>query len=324
MRLRLKSTSGGFKSFRTRPLAFLRLAAKRRRRFPLFPLRKPVKVYGRIGSLEVRLARSGADIKKAQRLRFEVFYREMAAIPDARTLQKKRDEDDYDAICDHLLVIDKSVERAGKRPWLKRSKVVGTYRVLLQDIAEKNHGFYTQGEYDIAPLIAAKRDKHYFLELGRSCVLKPYRNRRTVELLWQGLWTYIREHGVDVMLGCASFPGTDPKEHALALSFLHHYARAPEDWLVSAHPDLKVDMNMLPKEEVNVKEALKVMPPLIKGYLRLGAYTGDGAVIDRQFGTTDVFIIMPVSAIDTRYFSHFGAPDEVLPQTGSRRTRQGR
>ncbi|MGO8953511.1 MAG: GNAT family N-acetyltransferase [Rhodomicrobium sp.] len=324
MRLRLKRPSGGFKSLRSRPLAFLRLAAKRRRRFPLFPLRKPVQVYGRIGSLEVRLARSGADIKKAQRLRFEVFYREMAAIPDARTLQKKRDEDEYDAICDHLLVIDKSVERAGRRPWLKRSKVVGTYRVLLQDIAEKNQGFYTQGEYDIAPLIAAKRDKHRFLELGRSCVLKPYRNRRTVELLWQGLWTYIREHGVDVMLGCASFPGTDPKEHALALSFLHHYSRAPEDWLVSAHPHLKVDMNMLPKEEVNVKEALKVMPPLIKGYLRLGAYAGDGAVIDRQFGTTDVFIIMPVAAIDARYFSHFGAPDEVLPQTGSRRTRQGR
>ena len=177
MRLRLKRPSGGFKSLRSRPLAFLRLAAKRRRRFPLFPLRKPVKVYGRIGSLEVRLARSGADIKKAQRLRFEVFYREMAAIPDARTLLKKRDEDDYDAICDHLLVIDKSVERSGKRPLLRRSKVVGTYRVLLQDIAEKNQGFYTQGEYDIAPLIARQARRNYFLELGRSCVLKPYRNR---------------------------------------------------------------------------------------------------------------------------------------------------
>ncbi len=142
--------------------------------------------------------------------------------------------------------------------------------------------------------------------------------------MWQGLWTYIREHGADVMLGCASFPGVDPKEHALALSFLHHYSRAPEDWLVSAHPALKVDMNMMPKEEVNVKEALKVMPPLIKGYLRLGAYAGDGAVVDRQFGTTDVLIILPVSAIDARYFSHFGAPDEVLPQASARRTRQGR
>ena len=118
------------------------------------------------------------------------------------------------------IISSSSTSRSSGReggPWLKRSKVVGTYRVLPQDVAEKNQGFYTQGEYDIAPLIAAKRSKHHFLELGRSCVLKPYRNRRTVELLWQGLWTYIREHGVDVMLGCASFPGTDPKEHALAL-----------------------------------------------------------------------------------------------------------
>jgi putative hemolysin len=330
MRLRLKRTAGSLRSLRTlrslrsKPLSYIRLAAKRRRRFPIFPLRKPQKIYGRIGSLEVRLARSIADIKKAQRLRFEVFYKEMDAVPDARTLLKKRDEDDYDAICDHLLVIDKTVGRTGKRPWLKRAKVVGTYRVLGQEAAERNQGFYTQREYDIAPLIARKRNTNRFLELGRSCVLKPYRNRRTVELLWQGLWTYIREHGYDVMLGCASFPGTDPKEHALALSFLHHYRRAPEEWLAPVHPHLKAEMNLMPKEDVNLKEALKVMPPLIKGYLRLGAFVGDGAYVDHQFGTTDVLIIMPVSAIDTRYFSHFGAPDEVLPQTAGRRSRQGR
>jgi putative hemolysin len=321
MRLPLNGPAGGFKSLRSKPLALWRFASKRKRRFALFPLRKPVKVYGRIGNLEVRLARSAADVKRAQRLRFEVFYREMAAVPDARTLLKKRDEDDYDAICDHLLVIDTAIERPKKRPWTRRSKVVGTYRVLRQEVAEKNQGFYTQGEYDIAPLIAAKRDTNYFLELGRSCVLKPYRNRRTVELLWQGLWTYIREQGFDVMLGCASFPGIDPKEHALALSFLHHYAQAPAEWLASAHPCIKVDMNLMPKDQVNVKEALKVMPPLIKGYLRLGAYAGDGAVVDRQFGTTDVLIIMPVAAIDTRYFSHFGAPDEVVPQISARRKR---
>jgi putative hemolysin len=321
MRLPLNGRPGKLPSFKSRPLSFLRLAAKRRRRFPLFPLRKPVKVYGKIGNLEVRLARSIADIKRAQRLRFDVFYKEMAAVPDARTLLKKRDEDEYDAICDHLLVIDKTTERSAKRPWPRRSKVVGTYRVLLQDVAEKNQGFYTQGEYDIAPLIAKKRATHHFMELGRSCVLKPYRNRRTVELLWQGLWTYVREHGATVMIGCASFPGIDPKAHALALSFLHHYSLAPKEWLVSAHPELRVDMNMMPKEEVNAKEAIKHMPPLIKGYLRLGAYIGDGAVVDKQFGTTDVLIIMPVEAIDSRYFTHFGAPDEVLPQPATRRGR---
>ena len=315
MRFRFKKPAGGFRALRAKPMALIRAAARtarRKRRFPLFPLRKPPKVYGRMGSLEVQLARSGADIKKAQRLRFEVFYREMSAVPTARTLNKKRDEDKYDAMCDHLLVIDKSVERSERRPWLKRAKVVGTYRVLLQDVAEKNEGFYTQGEYDIAPLIARKPGVK-FMELGRSCVLKPYRSKRTVELLWQGLWTYVREHGAEVMLGCASFAGTDPSKHALALSFLHHYARAPEEWLVPAHPGLRVDMNMIPKEQVNVKEALKGVPPLIKGYLRLGAFTGDGAVIDKQFGTTDVLIVLPVSAIDTRYFTHFGARDEVQP-----------
>lgn len=303
-------------------MRLLRLATKRRKRFPFFPLRKRTKIYGRIGGLEVRLARSAADIRKAQRLRFEVFYNEMDAVPDAKTLLKKRDEDDYDAICDHLLVIDKDPERVKRRPWPRRSKVVGTYRVLRQEVAEQQGmGFYTQGEYNIAPLMARKTATHHFMELGRSCVLKPYRNRRTVELLWQGLWTYVREHGVDVMLGCASFPGTNPKEHALALSFLYHNARAPADWAVSAQPSLYVDMNMLPKSEINPKEALKAMPPLIKGYLRLGAFVGDGAVIDRQFGTTDVFIILPVEVIDPRYFSHFGAPDEVLPQPASRRGR---
>jgi L-ornithine Nalpha-acyltransferase len=321
MRLSSKGPGGRLRALRARPMTLLRFATQRKKRFPLFPLQRPRKVYGRIGGLDVCLARSGADIKRAQKLRYEVFYGEMAAVPDARTRLKKRDEDSYDAICDHLLVIDKKPERTKKRPWPPRAKVVGTYRVLLQDAAEKNSGFYTQGEYDIAPLIARKRSTHYFMELGRSCVLKAYRNRRSVELLWQGLWTYVRERGVDVMLGCASFPGTDPKEHALALSFLHHNVRAPDEWMVSAHPHLRVDMNMLPKEEVDAKQALKGMPPLIKGYLRLGAFVGDGAVIDHQFGTTDVFIILPVEAIDTRYFSHFGAPDEVLAQPTARRAR---
>jgi len=326
MRLPSKGASGRLKalrSLRSQPMRLFRMAAKRRKRFGFLPLRGPAKVYGRIGGLEVRLARSAADIRKAQRLRFEVFYREMAAVPDALTLAKKRDEDEYDAICDHLLVIDKDPDKTKRRPWPKRSKVVGTYRVLRQEIAEKHNGFYTQGEYDIAPLMERKR-ACTFLELGRSCVLKPYRNRRTVELLWQGLWTYIREHKYDVMLGCASIPGTNPKEHALALSFLYQNVLAPEEWRVSAHKDRYVDMNILPKSEVSAKEALKAMPPLIKGYLRLGAFVGDGAVIDHQFGTTDVFIILPVQSIDTRYFAHFGAPDENLAQPATRRARSAR
>ncbi len=276
-----------------------------------FARRKTGKVYGRIGSLEVRLAASRADIKRAQRLRYAVFYEEMSATPSLTAKMRRRDEDAYDAICDHLLVVDTANHAIG--PWTGRRKpnVVGTYRVLRQGMAHRRLGFYTQSEYDIAPLVAARSPQYRFMELGRSCVLKPYRNKRTVELLWHGLWTYVREHKVDVMIGCASFEGADPERHAMALSFLYHHALAPPEWRCRAHDGLHVPMNRLPKEAVDVKAALKAMPPLIKGYLRLGAYVGDGAVIDRQFGTTDVLIILPVEKIDPRYFEHFGAPGEV-------------
>jgi L-ornithine Nalpha-acyltransferase len=269
---------------------------------------QPPKVYGRIGSLEVRLARKRSEIRRAQRLRYKVFYEEMSAIPGALAMLSRRDEDDYDAVFDHLLVLDHGEATNGRR-W-RRSKVVGTYRMLRQEVADLYDGFYTQGEYDIAPLLQAKPD-YSFMELGRSCVLKPYRNKRTLELLWQGVWSYVREHSADVMIGCASFEGTDPSAHALALSFLHHTSLAPAEWRVRAHEHLRVDMNMMPREAVNARAALKALPPLIKGYLRVGAYVGDGAVIDHQFGTTDVFIIMPVEAIKTRYFTHFGARDEL-------------
>ena len=276
---------------------------------------QPAKIYARLGSLEVRLARKRSEIRRAQRLRYKVFYEEMSAVPGALAMLSRRDEDAFDAVFDHLLVIDRGDPNDGRR-W-RPSKVVGTYRVLRQEVADLYDGFYTQGEYDIAPLIEAKPD-YSFMELGRSCVLKPYRNRRTLELLWQGVWSYVREHGVDVMLGCASFEGIDPKEHAEALSFLYHTALAPEDWRVTAHRHLRADMNMMPRERINARRAFKALPPLIKGYLRLGAYIGDGAVIDHQFGTTDVLIILPVEAIRTRYFAHFGAPDEpasaVVPQ----------
>jgi putative hemolysin len=256
---------------------------------------------GRLGSLEVRLAQEKRDVKRAQKLRYRVFYRDGTAIADAATLFARRDKDAFDKICDHLLVIDHAAKpsMSGKQP------VVGTYRLLRQDIAENHGGFYTENEFDIAGLIERHADLS-FLELGRSCVLPPYRNKRTVELLWHGIWSYVRRHRLDVMIGCASFEGTDPDRLALPLSFLHHYALAPDAWRASAHPSRRVEMNRMAKQAINPKAALHELPPLIKGYLRLGATIGDGAVIDHQFGTTDVLIVMPVAAINTRYIEHFG------------------
>jgi putative hemolysin len=270
------------------------------------------KIYGRVGNLEVRLARTRAEIRLAQRLRYQVFFEEMSAVPSRLAQFRRRDEDAYDAPCDHLLVVDldrSEPGRAGQRR--SNPKVIGTYRILRQEVAERHNGFYSAGEFDILPLIREKSPKYRFMELGRSCVLAPYRNKRSVELLWHGLWTYVRENKIDVMIGCASFEGTDPDTHATALSFLHHHALAPVEWRCRARDDLFVPMNRMAKEAVEPKAALKAIPPLIKGYLRLGAFVGDGAVIDRQFGTTDVLIILPIEKIDPRYFEHYGAPNET-------------
>lgn len=260
-------------------------------------------VLGRLGALEVRLARTARDVRRAQRLRYKVFYEEMSAVPDAAARIARRDMDSFDTICEHILVLDHD---AGKMVLGRRKpKVVGTYRLLRQEVAERHGGFYTQGEFDVSNVIAAHPGLR-FLELGRSCVLKPYRNKRTVELLWHGVWTYILRNKIDVMFGCASLEGTSPDELALPLSFLHHNALAPEEWRARAIDARHVPMDRMAKADISPKAALQALPPLIKGYLRLGGFVGDGAVVDRQFGTTDVLIILPVSVISPRYVEHFG------------------
>jgi len=262
---------------------------------------RPSQSLGRMGSLEVRLAQTAAEVRQAQKLRYRVFYQEGSAIPNPGQLFARRDIDGYDAICDHLLVLDHA---ARDRSALNRPAVVGTYRLLRQPLAEEYGGFYTAGEFAIGSLIAHHSNLQ-FLELGRSCVLAPYRNKRTVELLWRGIHAYILQNHCDVMFGCASLDGTDPKRLALPLSFLHHYAPAPEPWRAQALPERYVEMNRMSKEVIDPKESLRALPPLIKGYLRLGAYIGDGAVIDHEFGTTDVLIVLPVSAVKRRYLEHF-------------------
>ncbi len=262
---------------------------------------RPTQSLGRLGSLEVRLAQTAAEVRQAQKLRYRIFYQEGAAIANQGRLFARRDVDAYDAICDHLLVLDHAA-RDGQNA--NRPAVVGTYRLLRQPVAEEYGGFYTAAEFDIGALIA-RHSNLQFLELGRSCVLAPYRNKRTVELLWHGISGYLRQNRTDVMFGCASLDGTDPRQLGVPLSFLHHYARAPEEWRTRALPERYAEMNCMSKEAIDPKEALRVLPPLIKGYLRVGASIGDGAVVDHEFGTTDVLIILPVSAIKQRYIEHF-------------------
>ncbi len=253
---------------------------------------------GRLGSLEVRLARSGEEVKRAQRLRYSVFYEEMSAVANVRAMFSGRDRDPYDRICDHLLVLDHAVVGA--------PEIVGTYRLLRQEVAAKRKGFYSAGEFDLAPLLARHPDR-VFLELGRSCVLKPYRTKRTVELLWHGIWSYVRQHNIDVMIGCASLEGVDSRHLAPQLGLLRQAAPTPPEWSVRALPGRGVSIDQLAAHGTPDKNALRELPPLIKGYLRLGAYICEDAVIDHQFGTTDVFIVLPVERINTRYITSYGA-----------------
>ncbi len=258
--------------------------------------------------LGIKLAKSDAHVAVAQRLRYRVFHEELGAAPDALTLETKRDQDRFDEICDHLLVTRARTETSNPELCIDDDEeVVGTYRMLRQSIAKQNGGFYSQSEFDVEPLLARKSDLS-FLELGRSCVLAQYRGTPVIELLWQGIWNYVRHHKVDAMFGCASFDGTDPECHADTLSFLGHHTKLPDEWHARAHDQHYVDMKRKAADAIDCRKAMLSLPPLIKGYLRLGSYIGEGAVIDKAFNTIDVLVVLPISSINPRYFAHFGAP----------------
>ncbi|MFO1033481.1 MAG: GNAT family N-acyltransferase [Hyphomicrobiales bacterium] len=250
-----------------------------------------------------RLATSADDVAAAQRLRHRVFMEEGQASAASNGL----DTDSFDKACDHLLVLRRREgEDAGDFP-LDDGELVGTYRLIRPPRAALAQAFYSSGEYDLAPLLARKQNLQ-FLELGRSCVRADMRAEPVAELLWQGIWNYVRAHHIDVMMGCASFDGTDPEAHATGLSYLAHHARAPEDWRVAALPERYVEMRRQDISRIDGRAALRALPPLIKGYVKLGCHVGEGAVIDHAFNTTDVLILLPVAAINPRYFAHFGAP----------------
>jgi putative hemolysin len=254
------------------------------------------------GALEVRLAETESEVEAAQRLRFRVFYEEMSALPSPAMRESRRDFDKFDNYCDHLLVVDRTAFDEDGQP-----AVVGTYRLMRDVDAARAGGFYTAGEYNIAPMLSGVEEGSRLLELGRSCVLKQYRSKpSTMQLLWRGIGVYVHRFSIDLMFGCASLPGTDPATLALPLSYLHHFHGMGGENRVSARPELYVSMNLMSKEAIELKAALRALPPLVKGYMRAGGSIGDGAVIDLQFGTTDVFIYFPVSKMSARHKLRFG------------------
>jgi putative hemolysin len=268
-------------------------------------------ILGRFGPFEIRLATTRREIRRAQRLRYEVFFEEGGATANQASALVRRDICPFDTFSDHLLVIDKGAVNRFGRP---KPKIVGTYRLLRRDVAERNLGFYSQSEFDIAPLLA-RHPKKRFLELGRSCVHPKYRSKRAIELLWRGLWVYVKHHRIDALIGCASLPGIDHRRFAMPLSFLHHHASAPAEWSVRPVAGRAIAMDILDRSAIDARRSLAALPPLLKAYLRVGAKFGDGAVLDTQFGTIDVFTIMPLADIEERYISYYGGPMEVPDST---------
>ncbi|MFZ2871125.1 MAG: GNAT family N-acyltransferase [Zavarzinia sp.] len=259
----------------------------------------PVRRQVDIGKLEVRLARDGAELLAAQRLRYRVFYDEMGATPSPAAAAERRDFDHFDPLCDHLLVIDHGVAEA------EGPAVVGTYRLLREDVARAHGGFYSAGEFDLSFLEKNRKPGDNFLELGRSCVAPEYRTNAVIQMLWRAIAGYIVEHKISLMFGCGSLPGTDPEALAVPLSYLYHNHMAPPERRVRALPGRYVEMNRLPKEAIRPRDGLRTLPPLIKGYLRLGGYIGDGAVIDQEFKTVDCFIMVPCDTLTERYMTRY-------------------
>jgi putative hemolysin len=250
----------------------------------------------RAGNLGVRIASSPAEIDAAQALRYRVFYDEMGARPDPEAARTLRDADAYDAVADHLLVVD---HQLGDGP----DAVVGTYRLIRREAAAIVGRFYSADEYDISKMLAFPGS---ILELGRSCVSPEHRGRATMQLLWSGIAAYVSLHNIDLMFGCASLPGIDPDENAEQLTYLYANHLAPEEIRPRALESRFIEMRRMDPATLDARRTLAGLPPLVKGYLRLGGFVGDGAVIDTQFNTTDVAVVVKTDLVTEKYVRHYG------------------
>lgn len=255
------------------------------------------------GRIRVRMAETALEVLAAQRLRYKVFYEEFGAQPNEAVAREGRDFDEYDPLTDHIIVVDENIPD-------HEQQIVGTYRILRDNRLPKDRSFYTSHEFDISSIL---RRGGNLLELGRSCVLPEYRTRPVLQLLWQKIIGYVRDHKIDMLFGCACLQGTEIDEQVKEqLSYLYHFHRAPDSMCPTVLPHLGVDMNMMSKDEIEprARQIFSDLPPIIKGYLRIGCYIGNGAYIDRQFNSIDVCIVGPTEEFADRYMRHYDTANQ--------------
>ncbi len=240
----------------------------------------------------LRLAATDEDLLSAQRLRYEVFVAELGGDGPLVDHDARLERDAFDPFFDHLILIDR------RRDPANLDHVIGAYRILPCDRRAAAGRFYSETEYDLTPLLASGRK---LLELGRSCVHIDHRGGATMFHLWNGLAEYVLERDIEVLFGAASFHGTDIPALAQPLSYLHHNHLAPEEMRVRALPPHRQDMNLISKESLDRRAAMAATPALIKAYLRLGGFVGDGAFVDHAFNTTDVCLVMDTGQMSARH-----------------------
>ncbi|WP_027237672.1 l-ornithine N(alpha)-acyltransferase [Leisingera caerulea] len=237
-----------------------------------------------VPEFSVKIAATEEELRAAQALRYDVFVRELGGGGAMVDHDAGLEQDRFDPFFDHMLVTDTA-----------KGMVVGVYRLLRDDQAAKAGQFYSEDEYDLSVLKASGRR---LLELGRSCLHPDYRGGMAMFHLWSGLAQYVEKHGIEVLFGVASFHGTDPQQLASPLAMLHHNHLAP--------PELRVrskslqPMDLVAKADLDRKRAMLETPALIKAYLRLGGFVGEGAYIDHAFNTTDVCLILDTARMNER------------------------
>ncbi|MEX0366853.1 MAG: GNAT family N-acetyltransferase [Ruegeria sp.] len=240
----------------------------------------------------VKIAETEDELRAAQRLRYDVFVRELGGGGEMVDHEAGLERDRFDPCFDHMLAIDDG-----------SGQVIGAYRLLRGDRAQAMGQFYSEDEYDLSVL---KQSGRKLLELGRSCVHPDYRGGTAMYHLWNGLAGYVAEHGIEVLFGVASFHGTDVQALAQPLSMLHHNHLAPPDLRVRTQPQHYVDMNLMEPEDLDRRKAMLEVPALIKAYLRLGGFVGEGAYIDHAFNTTDVCLILDTARMNERQRRIYG------------------
>ena len=259
----------------------------------------------KVRDYEVRLTRNKEQRRQVRQLRYDVFVEEEGASATEEQKNLREEYDSFDRFADYMAVFH-------------NGKVVGTYRIIDRNAAEKMGSFYTESEFNISKI---KKYNGKIAEMSRACVDKAYReNALVMRMLWAGLGEYIVRRKIAVLFGVASWVGTKSVVSAQAISYLYYNHLSPlrlratvatEKFADDVNPKLS-RMNILPKEFVDETEARRQMTPLIKGYLRLGATFGKGVFIDKRFNSYDVFVMMQTKNIDAAYQKHFLGRENAL------------